>query len=135
MGYQRFGIACCTGLRREALALTKILEAQRFQVVSVSCKVGRTPKKAIGVKDEKTIRVGRFESMCSPMAQARIISWEKTDFNILVGLCVGHDSLFLKCARAFSTGSVAKDRVLGHNSAAALYTAASYYPKLMRKDF
>jgi uncharacterized metal-binding protein len=73
--------------------------------------------------------------MCSPIAQAMILDEEKTDFNILVGLCVGHDSLFLKYAKAFSTVLVVKDRVLGHNPAAALYTAESYYSKLNRKGF
>jgi uncharacterized metal-binding protein len=73
--------------------------------------------------------------MCSPIAQAMILNGEKTDFNILVGLCVGHDSLFLKYAEAFSTVLVAKDHVLGHNPSAALYTAESYYSRLMRKDF
>jgi uncharacterized metal-binding protein len=135
MGFRRIGIAFCTGLRREALVLTKILEAQGFQVVSVACKVGRTPKETIGVRDEEKIRIGQFESMCSPIAQAMILDEEKTDFNILVGLCVGHDSLFLKYANAFSTVLVAKDRVLGHNPAAALYTAESYYSKLNRKGF
>lgn len=135
MGFKRIGIAFCTGLRREALVLTKILEAQGFQIVSVACKVGGTPKETIGVRDEEKIRIGEFESMCSPIAQAMILNEEKTDFNILVGLCVGHDSLFLKYAMAFSTVLVAKDRVLGHNPVAALYTAESYYSKLKRKGF
>jgi uncharacterized metal-binding protein len=135
MGFKRIGIAFCTGLRREALALTRILEAQGFEVVSVVCKAGRTPKETIGVKDEEKIRIGKFESMCSPIAQAMILNEEKTDFNVLVGLCVGHDSLFLKYAEAFSTVLVVKDRVLGHNPVAALYTAESYYARLTRKGF
>jgi uncharacterized metal-binding protein len=135
MGFKRIGIAFCAGLRREARALTRILEAQGFEVASVACKVGRTPKETIGVRDEEKIRTGEFESMCSPIAQAMILDEQKTDFNILVGLCVGHDSLFLKYAKAFSTVLVVKDRVLGHNPAAALYTAESYYSKLNRKGF
>jgi uncharacterized metal-binding protein len=63
-----------------------------LRIVSVACKVGRTPKETIGVRDEEKIRIGQFESMCSPIAQAMILDEEKTDFNILVGLCVGHDS-------------------------------------------
>ncbi|MBW2121998.1 MAG: DUF1847 domain-containing protein, partial [Deltaproteobacteria bacterium] len=58
-----------------------------------------------------------------------------TDFNILLGLCVGHDSLFLKYAEAFSTVLIVKDRVLGHNPAAALYTTDSYYARLKREGF
>ena len=62
--------------------------------------------------------------MCSTQAQ--------TDFNVLIGLCVGHDSLFFKYSEAMATVLVAKDRVTGHNPAAALYTTPTYYVRLMR---
>jgi uncharacterized metal-binding protein len=135
MGYKKLGIAFCGGLPGEALSLSKILEAQGFEVVSISCKAGRTPKEQIGIKEEDKIRIGEFESMCSPIAQAIILNEEKTDFNILVGLCVGHDSLFLKYANAYCTVLVAKDRVLGHNPTAALYTSGSYYARMLKKGF
>ena len=57
-----------------------------------------------------------------------------TDYNILLGLCVGHDSLFIKYSEAMVTVLVAKDRVFGHNPAAGLYLSGSYYKKLMRKE-
>ena len=103
MGYKKLGIAFCAGLHREASALTQILEAQGFEVASVVCKAGCTPKETIGIGDEDKVRIGEFESMCSPIAQAMILNEEKTDFNILVGLCVGHDSLFLKYSQAYAT--------------------------------
>ena len=62
--------------------------------------------------------------------QAKILNKEKTDMNIVMGLCVGHDSLFYKYSEALVTTLVAKDRVMGHNPAAALYTSESYYSKL-----
>ncbi len=135
MGYKKLGIAFCIGLREEALSLSKILEAQGFEVVSVVCKAGRTPKEEIGIKDGEKVRIGEFESMCSPITQAMILNEEKTEFNILVGLCVGHDSLFLKYSEAYCTVLVTKDRVLGHNPAAALYTSSSYYARMLRKGF
>jgi uncharacterized metal-binding protein len=135
MGYRKLGIAFCAGLHSEALSLTQILEAQGFEVVSVACKAGGTPKEEIGIKDGEKIRIGEFESMCSPIAQAMILNEEKTEFNILVGLCVGHDSLFLKYSEAYCTVLVAKDRVLSHNSCAALYTTGSYYARMLRKGF
>jgi uncharacterized metal-binding protein len=49
---------------------------------------------------------------------------------VLIGLCVGHDSLFFKHSQAPVTVLVAKDRVLGHNPVAALYTSHSYYQRL-----
>jgi len=135
MGYKKLGIAFCSGLHGEALSLTQILEAQGFEVVSVACKTGGTPKEQIGIKDEEKIRIGEFESMCSPIAQATILNEENTDFNILVGLCVGHDSLFLKYSKAYCTVLVAKDRVLSHNPCAALYTTGSYYARMLTKGF
>ncbi|MGQ9647509.1 MAG: DUF1847 domain-containing protein [Thermodesulfobacteriota bacterium] len=135
MGYRKIGIAFCAGLHSEALSLTQILEAQGFEVISVVCKAGGTPKEQIGLKEEEKIRIGEFESMCSPIAQAMILNEEKTHFNILVGLCVGHDSLFLKYSNAHCTVLVAKDRVLAHNPCAALYTTESYYARMLRKGF
>jgi uncharacterized metal-binding protein len=65
------------------------------------------------------------------IVQAAILNKEKTDFNILVGLCVGHDSLFFKYSEVFTTVLVAKDRVLGHNPAGAL-SNETYYARLLR---
>lgn len=135
MGYGKLGIAFCAGLYPEARALTRILEAQDFEVVSVVCKTGATPKETIGIKEEEKIRIGHFESMCSPIVQATVLNEEKTDFNILVGLCVGHDSLFFKYSKAFTTVLISKDRVLGHNPAAALYTSGTYYARMLRPGF
>ena len=135
MGYRKLGVAFCSGLPFEAQALARILEAQGFEVVSVACKVGGTPKETIGIRQEEKIWIGQFESMCSPIVQATILNEEKTDFNILVGLCVGHDSLFFKYSDAFTTVLVTKDRVLGHNPAAALYTSGIYYSRMLDPGF
>jgi uncharacterized metal-binding protein len=135
MGYRRLGVAFCAGLHDEARALVEILEAQDFEVASVACKAGATPKEFLGLADGQKVRIGEFESMCSPIAQAVILNDWRTDLNILVGLCVGHDSLFLKHAAAPCTVLVAKDRVLGHAPAAALHTSSSYYGWLRKPGF
>ena len=72
--------------------------------------------------------------MCNPLLQAEILNHEETELNIVLGLCVGHDALFLKKAKAFCTVLAAKDRVTGHNPLAALYTLHSYYQKLKNTD-
>lgn len=131
MSYKKIGVAFCVGLYSEARTLSNILKAQGFKVISVVCKVGGTPKENIGINDNEKIRIGKFESMCSPIVQAALLNEKKTDFNILVGLCVGHDSLFFKYSKAFTTVLVVKDRVLAHNPAGALYTTGSYYARLM----
>jgi uncharacterized metal-binding protein len=135
MGYTRLGLAFCGGLHAEARAVSNILAAQGFTPISVMCKCGGVSKEVIGVKDEEKIRIGEFEPMCNPIIQAIIFNEEHTDFNILLGLCVGHDSLFFKYSEAFTTVLVAKDRVLGHNPAAALYTTGSYYARMLHPGF
>jgi len=135
MGYKKLGIAFCGGLRHEAETLTTILENRGFDVVSVVCKTGGIPKERIGITEEQKIAgPGKWETMCSPITQAEILNSEGTEFNIVVGLCVGHDSLFIKYSQAPVTVLVAKDRVFGHNPAAGLYLSGSYYRKLLRKE-
>ncbi len=133
MGYKRLGLAYCIGLQAEATALTRVLEGHGFNTVSVVCKVGCTPKENIGLTEKEKVRPGQFESMCSPITQAEVLNEAQVDFNIIMGLCVGHDSLFFKYAQAPTTVFAVKDRVLGHNPLAALYTLGSYYERLIKK--
>lgn len=130
MNYRKLGFVFCVGLRKEAAAVEGFLTFQGFDVVSAVCKIGRVPKEAIGIRDDQKIRIGGFESMCNPIAQALLLNDEKTDFNIMMGLCVGHDSLFIKYAEAPCTVLAVKDRLLGHNPLAAVYTMDSYYRSL-----
>lgn len=133
MGYRRLGVAFCTGLHQEADVFCKILEDHGFEVVSVVCKVGGVDKAAIGIEECQKVRVGEHETMCNPIAQAEVLNEAKTDFNILVGLCVGHDSMFIKYSHAMVTVFAVKDRLLGHNPLAAIYTYNSYYERF-KKD-
>jgi uncharacterized metal-binding protein len=135
MGYKRLGMAFCGGLTHEASILSEILERHGFEVISVSCKVGGIPKERIGVKDTEKIKIGEFESMCNPISQAMILNKAKTDFNIMLGLCIGHDSLFLKYVDGLTTVFAVKDRVTGHNPMATLYTSRSYYQRMMKMEF
>jgi uncharacterized metal-binding protein len=130
MNYQRLGFVFCIGLTKEAKVVGNLLSAEGFEVVSALCKLGREPKEKLGVRDDQKIRIGCFESICNPIAQAFVMNSEKTEFNIVMGLCVGHDSLFLKYADAPCTVLAAKDRLLGHNPLAAIYTIDSYYRSL-----
>lgn len=130
MKYKRLGFAFCSGLAREAQVVGKLLTSKGFEVVSSICKVGCRPKEELGVRDDQKIQSGRFEPMCNPIAQALILNEAKTEFNIVLGLCVGHDSLFLKYAEAPCTMLAVKDRLLGHNPLAAIYNIESYYRSL-----
>ncbi len=130
MGFNRIGLAFCVGLKNEAEIVEKLLKQWEFEVVSVCCKAGRTSKDLIGIEDKDKIFQGTDESMCNPVFQAKLLNSENSDFNVLLGLCVGHDSLFFKHANAYTTVLAVKDRVTGHNPLAAVYLNASYYRKL-----
>ncbi|WP_072904398.1 DUF1847 domain-containing protein [Hathewaya proteolytica] len=131
--YKKLGIAFCIGLANEAAVLGKILRHNGFEVNSIVCKNGSIPKEVMGIKEEEKVRPCTYEPMCNPIGQAKLLNESHTDLNILLGLCVGHDSLFIKYSEAPVTVFAVKDRVLGHNPLAALYTAESYYKKKLFK--
>lgn len=126
IGAKKIGIANCIGLINEARIFARILRANGFEAYSVVCKVEGRAKTSMGIP-EKCEQIG--PAMCNPILQARLLNQAKTDLNVVIGLCVGHDSLFYRYSDAYVTTLVTKDRVTGNNPAAALYTANSYYKK------
>lgn len=127
----RIGIANCIGLLNEARIFARILRANGFEPYSVLCKVAGKSKSSIGIPQECE-NIGA--AMCNPILQARLLNEAHTDLNVVIGLCVGHDSLFYKYSDAYVTTLVTKDRITGNNPAAALYTANSYYRKKLVPD-
>lgn len=130
MKYSKLGLVFCIGLRKEAKAVEKFFTAQGFDLASVVCKVGCVPKAQIGVAPDQQLDSSADETMCNPVLQAMVLNEEKTDFNILLGLCVGHDSLFFQFTTSPCTVLAVKDRLLGHNPLAAVYNLDSYYRAL-----
>lgn len=133
IGAHKLGIAHCIGLMHEAKLAREILIAGGFEVYTVCCKVGSIAKETIGLRDDEKVRPGQFEALCNPVGQAAVLAQAGTQLNIVVGLCVGHDSLFFMHSKAPATVLVAKDRLLGHNPVACLYTSHSYYRRLTSK--
>ena len=108
----------------------EIFSQYGFEMVSVCCKAGNTPKEFIGISNEDKVYIGKKEAMCNPVFQARALEEEKADFNVLLGLCVGHDTLFFQHSSLPTTVLAVKDRVTGHNPLAAVYQSDSYYRKI-----
>ena len=134
MGYKKIGIASCVGLMNETRIFTKILKAHKIDCYTVGCKIGAVDKTEIGVPEEKKLNHGcGHESMCNPIMQAKVLEQQGTDFKIVIGLCVGHDTLFLRHTHAPTTVMIVKDRVLAHNPAAALYTANTMYSRFQKE--
>jgi len=134
MNYKKLGLAFCAGLTKEAAIVGDLLLNRGFEVISVICKAGRSPKTILGLEKDQTVFNDEKESMCNPIFQANLLNHEKTDFNILLGLCVGHDSLFFKYAEAPVTVLAVKDRVTGHNPLAAIYLSDSYFRKIKNPE-
>lgn len=122
MNYSRLGIAFCIGLSDEARTIHEIL-SREFKVYSVCCKVCGIDKSTFDLEQlhpEKDV-----DTMCNPCGQAKVMNQEKTELNIILGLCIGHDILFTKYSEAPVTTFVVKDRVLAHNPLGAIYS--NYY--------
>ncbi len=133
MGFTRLGIAHCIGLQYEAKLAYQIFTAGGFDVNTVCCKVGSIEKERMGLRDEEKVTPGEYEPACNPVGQAEILARAGTQLNVVIGLCVGHDSMFFMHSKAPVTVLVVKDRVLGNNPVAALYTLHSYYGRLKQK--
>jgi uncharacterized metal-binding protein len=130
MGFKKVGIATCISFVDLAKTLSGILESHGLEVASVACKNGSVPKEDMGIKDEEKIRPGNYEAMCNPVSQATLLNESGCELNIVLGLCVGHDSLFFKHSEGLATTLVAKDRVLAHNPVGALHLADSYFSRV-----
>ncbi len=126
-GFSHLGIAHCVGLQREADVVRRVFEANGLRVETVACKAGALPKEMVGLEERDKLSPGEFESMCNPIGQAQVLARAGTQLNVVLGLCVGHDSLFFRHSAAPVTVLAAKDRVLGHNPLAAVYLADGYY--------
>lgn len=128
MGYKKLGVAFCIGLQNEAEVICDIL-SQHFDVSSVCCKVCGINKSDFAL--ERLHEDTEVEAMCNPIGQAKIFNKEKTDLNVVLGLCIGHDILFTKYSEAPVTTLAVKDRVLAHNPLGAIYSG--YQRKKLKK--
>lgn len=126
-GYHHLGVAFCVGLSAEARIFVDILRKNGFEVDSICCKNGGVSKSELGLDQcDFTDSNREFEAMCNPAGQAAALDMAGCELSIICGLCVGHDTLFIKNSKTPVTVLAVKDRVMGHNPLAAIYTADSY---------
>jgi len=64
---------------------------------------------------------------CNPAGQAAVLNRLKTDFNVVVGLCIGSDCLFSQLSDVPTTTLFVKDKSLANNPIGAVYS--DYYLK------
>jgi len=120
LGAKKIGFAVCIGLLREGRELVRFFQRAGFNdLVVVGCMIGGLKDTETGVPKEFSFPYG---ATCNPIAQAEILNRENTDLNVLVGLCTGHDTLFLKHSKALVTVFAVKDRVACNNPTAVLFS-------------
>jgi len=57
---------------------------------------------------------------CNPAGQALYLAEKKTELNIMMGLCLGHDMIFNAKSEAPVTPLIVKDRKLKHQTLTTL---------------
>ena len=117
LGAKKVGLAVCVGLLREGREFARFLDRAGFQVISVACMVGGLKAQETGIPEEWVNPLG---ISCNPIVQAEILNQEGTELNFIYGLCVGHDTIFIKRSEAPVTYVVVKDMVTGNNPTAVL---------------
>ncbi len=125
MGFSKLGIAHCVGFVKEAGLASSIFKANGFQVDTISCKCSMIPKEEMGMQQWK-LESG-FDGICNPIGQAYALEKAGCQLAVIMGLCVGHDTLFIKHCKLPVTYLAVKDRVMGHNPLAAIYLSEGYY--------
>ncbi len=116
----KIGLASCVALIRELGMVAELFVGAGFNTISAACQIGRVSPKDRGVTLDTTDFRGLY---CNPIAQAEILNNEGTQLNFILGLCLGHDIIFTRYSKAPVSTLIVKDRVTGHNPAAALYSS------------
>ncbi|MBD3337761.1 MAG: DUF1847 domain-containing protein [Candidatus Lokiarchaeota archaeon] len=137
MGYSKIGLAFCVGMLKEAERIAEILEKYGFTVCSVCCKTGSVKKTEVDIPKEYTMYSKTGYTIgwitCNPAAQALLLNNAKTDMNLVVGLCVGHDITFTHLSEAPVSTLIAKDRSMPHNPSGVLFS--HYGKEFFSKEF
>ncbi len=107
-GYKKIGIANCKGVEEYAVKLKDLLQKAGFEVFQINCKESGL--------DGCEICEEMSGPCCDPISQAKYLNSVPTDFNINVGLCLGHGLLFQKYSEADVTTFLVKDFATGHKT-------------------
>jgi uncharacterized metal-binding protein len=128
--YHKLGLAFCLSLSDEAQLLTNVLLNNGFEVVSVCCMCGALSSDDVALPEEEKIVSRSRQPMCNPIGQAALLDGAGCQLNILLGLCVGDDTLFIKHSKTPVTVLAVKDRVLANNPLGVLYTSRNPFSRM-----
>jgi len=103
LGYHRLGLPHCPDMAPVAKKVARFLEDSGFEPI---------------LPTDSTAQ--------HPVDQARHFHESGADLNVLAGMCVRHEALFIRESQVPVVGLVARDLRLRHNPAAGIYTCRSY---------
>ena len=129
MGYRRIGVAYCIDLQEPCEILVRVLR-RFFRVYPVCCKIGGTSAFLNSSPDQREQKPTECIA-CNPIGQARVLNRIGTDLNVVVGVCMGADCVFVRFSEAPATTLFVKDRSLANNPIGAIYS--DYYLKEAKK--
>ena len=110
--FKKIGVAHCKSMEKYAKRLEDILVLAGFEVSRVDCKIG-------SLKNNEIVEEAKGLS-CNPAYQAKFLKESKTDINVNVGLCLGHELMLMKKSSAPVTTILVKDFCTNHNLAESL---------------
>lgn len=113
MGAHRIGIASCKSFIPESEMLADILRSEGFEPIDAMCRIGSLRRSDVGLHDESPERANMLT--CNPYMQADVLNEAGCDFNIIMGLCLGHDMMFTKRSNAWVTTLAIKDWSCAHD--------------------
>ena len=116
LGVRKIGLAFCMGFSEEAAVIGEFF-ASYFEVLSACCKIGGLGREVMGVPKQE----GIFSVSCNPAEQAKTLEEAGSELHLILGLCVGHDTLFIRHSTVPVVPLAVKDRVLAHNPLGAIY--------------
>jgi len=116
MNFSKIGFAACVAFEAEMAVIRDLFTREGCSVVCAGCQIGSDSAEDRQVPHLK----GYPNEHCNPIAQAEFLNAEGTELNFIVGLCLGHDILFTRYAKAPVSTLIVKDRMTANNPAGAL---------------
>ncbi len=124
MEYKHLGVAFCVEMFKEAEILTRLLK-RFFKVSTVCCKIGGYTQHDLITASDGVL--------CNAIGQARVLNGLGTDINVVVGLGVGIDFIFVRHSEAPTSTLFVRDKLLANNPVSALYS--KYYINEILREF
>ena len=124
LGAKKIGVISCSGLAKETRHFISYLKEEGIYC-QLLCDLqgGAVAKEGeIGLPESVKTKDRPHDSICTPVLQAYILEREKTDLNVIIGLCIDHDSLFIRHSIAPVAHLIGKNQVHEHNPTAAVAT-------------